>query len=140
MTLAATLMPTNDRYRHHIQRAVADRSPAEHLGDLLDAIVLDGNVRAMECLACVLVRAGAGMQALANDVLATARRPRRLAIADSLSHRMAQRTARRALSGSITDESRGANRFHMIGERPAWAANATPAAQVGEIVFYRDKP
>ncbi|MCA8929507.1 MAG: hypothetical protein KDC18_15695, partial [Alphaproteobacteria bacterium] len=102
MTLAATLQPATDRHGRTLAPtlAIADahRSPAGHLADLLDAIVLDGNVRAMEGVAAVLVRAGARMRMLADDALDGRARTRRLPVAGSASHRMAERTARRALA------------------------------------------
>jgi len=145
MTLAATLLPATaapgkPAPGKSTRIANAHRSPAEHLAGLLDAIVLDGNVRAMEGVACVLARAGAGMQDRADDLLAREQRTHRLPLAATPSRRMAERTARRALAGAVEDPSRGANRFHRYGDLPDWAARLKPVAHLGEIVFYRAAP
>lgn len=140
MTLAATLLPTSDRHGETILCASGASSPVEHLALLLDAIVLDGNVRAMEAVACTLVRAGARMQTLADEVLSEPHHPRRLPLPDSASHRMALRTARRALAGVIDDPGKGATLFHRVGDLPGWVSAAQPLVQIGEFVFYRASP
>lgn len=140
MTLAATLQPATGRHGRTVAVAHAGMSPAEHLAGLLDAIVLDGNVRAMEALACLLVRAGACMQALADAMLSGEQRTRRLPLTGGRSHRMAERTARRALAGAICDPAPGADCFHRYGDLPAWTAAARPVAHLGELVFYRAAP
>jgi len=80
------------------------------------------------------------MQMLADAVLAGDRRTRLLPLSGSPSHRMAERTARRALAGAICDPSRGADCFHRYGDLPAWAIAARPLAHLGELVFYRAAP
>ncbi len=140
MTLAATMQPATGRLGQTVACANAYQSPAEHLAGLLDAIVLDGNVRAMEGAACVLVRAGAQMQAVADALLGSEQRARRLPVPGSRSHRMAERTARRALAGAIDDPSRGADCFHRYGDLPDWASRRKPVAHLGELVFYRAAP
>jgi spore germination cell wall hydrolase CwlJ-like protein len=106
----------------------------------LDAIVLDGNVRAMEGVACALVRAGSRMQVQADAVLSDHAHPIRLPVIGSASHTMAMRTARRALAGSIPDPSLGAAAFHRMGDMPEWARATKPLVQIGEIVFYAAAP
>jgi hypothetical protein len=140
MTLAATLQPAKDQYGQTVLLAHARQSPTEHLGSLLDAIVLDGNVRAMEGVACVLARAGNRMQIVADAVLADSAHPVRLPLVGSASHTMAIRTARRALAGSIPDPSLGASAFHRMGDMPDWARGTKPLVQIGEIVFYAAAP
>ena len=140
MTLAATLQPATDQYGQTVLLAHARQSPTEHLGSLLDAIVLDGNVRAMEGVACVLARAGNRMQIVADAVLADSAHPVRLPLVGSASHTMAIRTARRALAGSIPDPSLGASAFHRMGDMPDWARGTKPLVQIGEIVFYAAAP
>lgn len=140
MTLATTMKPATGRLGQTVACANARQSPAEHLASLLDAIVLDGNVRAMEGAACVLVRAGAQMQAAAEALLTGNQRTRRLPVPGSRSHRMAERTARRALAGAIDDPTRGADRFHRYGDLPDWASRRKPVAHLGELVFYRAAP
>jgi hypothetical protein len=140
MTLAATLRPVMNRHGETKCCANAKQSPAEHLAGLLDAIVLDGNVRAMEGVACTLVRAGSRMQIVADHVLSARAHPVRLPLPGSASRSLAMRTARRALAGSIDDPSRGALAFHRIGDMPAWARSARPLTQIGEIVFYAVTP
>jgi len=140
MTLAATLQPAPNCFGQTVWLATASQSPAEHLASLLDAIILDGNVRAMEAVACVLVRAGSRMQMLTDQVLADRRRPVRLPVPESASHRLAARTARRALAGSIPDPSLGATVFHRMGDMPDWARATKPLVQIGEVVFYAAAP
>lgn len=49
---------------------------------------------------------------------------------------IAQRIARRALSGALPDVTGGAVRFHRGSESPAWAAGLAPVAEVGDLLFY----
>lgn len=137
MTLAATLLPAAHRHGHGPGPVSAGQAPAEHLARLLAAIVPDGNIRAMEGVACVLARADA---VLADAMLERDRKACRLPLPASPGYRMAERTARRALAGAIADPTRGADRFHRLGDLPDWARHATPTVQLGAIVFYRAAP
>jgi hypothetical protein len=136
MTLAATMQPVTNRHGQSVLCANAKQSPTEHLACLLDAIVLDGNVRAMEGVACTLARAGSRMQAVANTVLTADAHPIRLPVEGRASYAMALRTALRALAGCVEDPSRGALAFHRVGDMPEWARSAMPLTQIGGIVFY----
>lgn len=48
-----------------------------------------------------------------------------------------RRIARRALHGSLTDPTCGANMFHRIDEEPPWARDHLPVSVVGPFLFYR---
>ena len=50
---------------------------------------------------------------------------------------LCRRVARRALRGSLTDPTRGANAFHRIEASPAWARELLPVAVYGPYLFYR---
>jgi N-acetylmuramoyl-L-alanine amidase len=50
---------------------------------------------------------------------------------------LCRRIARRALRGSLTDPTRGANAFHRIEASPAWARELLPVAVYGPYLFYR---
>ena len=51
--------------------------------------------------------------------------------------RLCRRVARRALRGSLTDPTRGANAFHRIEASPDWARALLPVAVYGPYLFYR---
>ena len=50
---------------------------------------------------------------------------------------LCRRVARRALRGSLTDPTRGANAFHRIEASPDWARGLLPVATYGPYLFYR---
>jgi hypothetical protein len=50
---------------------------------------------------------------------------------------LCRRVARRALRGSLTDLTRGANAFHRIEASPDWARELLPVAVYGSYLFYR---
>lgn len=50
---------------------------------------------------------------------------------------LCRRVARRALRGSLTDPTRGANAFHRIEASPDWARGLLPVATFGPYLFYR---
>ena len=50
---------------------------------------------------------------------------------------LCRRVARRALRGSLTDPTRGANAFHRIEASPDWARELLPVAVYGPYLFYR---
>jgi hypothetical protein len=50
---------------------------------------------------------------------------------------LCRRIARRALRGSLTDPTRGANAFHRIEASPDWARELLPVAVYGPYLFYR---
>jgi hypothetical protein len=50
---------------------------------------------------------------------------------------LCRRVARRALRGSLTDPTRGANAFHRIEASPDWARGLLPVAVYGPYLFYR---
>ena len=50
---------------------------------------------------------------------------------------LCRRVARRALRGSLTDPTRGANAFHRIEASPDWARELLPVAVYGPDLFYR---
>lgn len=50
---------------------------------------------------------------------------------------LCRRVARRALRGSLTDPTRGANAFHRIEASPDWARELLPVATYGPYLFYR---
>jgi hypothetical protein len=52
-------------------------------------------------------------------------------------HGLCRRIARRALRGSLTDPTRGANAFHRIEASPEWARGLLPVAMYGPYLFYR---
>jgi hypothetical protein len=50
---------------------------------------------------------------------------------------LCRRVARRALRGSLSDPTRGANAFHRIEASPDWARELLPVAVYGSYLFYR---
>jgi hypothetical protein len=50
---------------------------------------------------------------------------------------LCRRVARRALRGSLSDPTRGANAFHRIEASPDWARGLLPVATYGPYLFYR---
>ena len=50
---------------------------------------------------------------------------------------LCRRVARRALRGSLTDPTQGANAFHRIEASPDWARELLPVAVYGPYLFYR---
>jgi hypothetical protein len=50
---------------------------------------------------------------------------------------LCRRIARRALRGSLSDPTRGANAFHRIEASPDWARELLPVATYGPYLFYR---
>jgi hypothetical protein len=50
---------------------------------------------------------------------------------------LCRRVARRALRGSLSDPTRGANAFHRIEASPDWARELLPVAVYGPYLFYR---
>lgn len=106
---------------------------AHRVGAILADLVPDGNVRAMEALAIVILRSDWGHICAAASTL----KPRRSN--GSSMHRavaVGERIARRALAGTLADSSRGASRFHRVGDFPDWARESRPSAQIGDFLFY----
>ncbi len=110
---------------------------AARIGATLARLVRDGNVRAMEALASVIVRSDRGQisaaAALPNPATVMS------APADQAALSAGTRIARRALAGTLPDHSRGANLFHRVGDFPDWAKESRPVAEVGEFLFYRSR-
>ena len=118
------------------EREQASPLTEARLAEALDAIVLDGNVRAMEAIGGVLVRAGTDWPAIVAEAVDP--KTRRLPLqSTSQSYAMAERVARRALADASKGEADGATNFHRYGERPEWCRTATPIVQIGSFVFYR---
>ena len=104
----------------------------------------DANVRVVEALAAALVNDlrdpsdGApddwsalvsSLGGLCEDGLPFEHFERRLGLC--------RRVARRALRGSLTDPTGGANAFHRIEGSPPWARELLPIAMYGPYLFYR---
>jgi hypothetical protein len=121
----------------HAQICSAGGWPNEvsSMAGLLIRLSSDGNIRAMEGLACVIVRSDWGYIS-ARIALGAPQRDRMLTASNRLCD-AAERTARRALAGCIDDPSLGATRFHRVGDLPEWAMSSRPCAQIGEFFFYR---
>lgn len=112
-----------------------DRSQAKgeaaRIGELLAVLVQDGNVRAMEALALVMVRSDWGR------IFAAAVAPARgLVSIPAAAVAAGERIARRALAGTLPDATKGANRFHRAGDLPDWARQGRPVAEIGGFLFY----
>lgn len=130
VSLTGTALQTADAIR-----ARHGSDEATRIGAMLAQLVRDGNVRAMEALASVIVRSDWG------QISAAATLPKRAtansAATDQATLSAGLRIARRALAGTLPDHSRGADRFHRIGDFPDWAKESRPVAEVGEFLFYR---
>ena len=50
---------------------------------------------------------------------------------------MIRRIARRALSGTLFDPTRGSNAFHKVDRTPDWSKEILPVAVFGPFLFYR---
>ncbi|RDD60197.1 cell wall hydrolase [Ferruginivarius sediminum] len=55
---------------------------------------------------------------------------------DDARYRACLRTARRALAGALPGYIGGATHYHRRNVEPRWAAQMTPAAEVGDFIFY----
>ena len=107
----------------------------ENIASRLLSLVGDGNVRQMEALAIVIVRSDWGqIDAAASSKPQDPERPQRIA---AVQHETAGRIARRAIANTISDATKGAVRFHRLGELPDWARTRSPVTQIGEYLFYR---
>ncbi len=51
-------------------------------------------------------------------------------------YKVCERLAKRAITGFLKDNTKGATHFHHLDEHPAWAAKAVPCAQIGGFLFY----
>ena len=49
----------------------------------------------------------------------------------------AKRIARRAMTGALEDNTRGATHYHAKSANPHWAKGRTPDAVIGNHMFYR---
>ncbi|HKK30711.1 MAG TPA: hypothetical protein VKA18_10010 [Alphaproteobacteria bacterium] len=107
---------------------------AAMLAEQLAALVPEGNVRAMEALACVILRAGRSQASVSRAVTEETYVRREAGFALMAA---AERIARRTLSGVMDDPSRGATRFHRLGELPDWARKSAPVTEIGPFLFYR---
>jgi len=56
--------------------------------------------------------------------------------ADDPSFPATHRIARRAVTGALRDPTRGAVRWHHLGESPSWARGLIPSAWIGDFLFY----
>ena len=137
---AAAAMPRGD-FGVSLSAATCAGSPrgkapgeARRIGFTLARLVPDGNVRAMEALATVIVRSDWGQicAAASSGCLGSSAEASEPLVAAA-----GERIARRALAGTLADASRGANRFHRTGEFPDWARESRPLVQVGNYLFYR---
>jgi len=52
--------------------------------------------------------------------------------------KMAKRIALRAISGFLTDKTRGSTHYHTKSVRPKWSIGKIPAAEIGSHFFYND--
>lgn len=132
----AAVMPRGDSCEHLTDEipAAQNRSEAGRIGSILAGLVPDGNVRAMEALAVVIIRSDWGHFCAA----ASAPMPVRPG-GDTMRQVISagERIARRALAGTLADASRGASRFHRVGDFPDWAHESRPTVQIGDFLFYR---
>lgn len=51
-------------------------------------------------------------------------------------YQICERVAKRALSGFLTDNTKGATHYHTKQINPAWARSAVPCADIGHHLFY----
>lgn len=131
---AAMLHDNSSEFLSGEKRAASTPDEAHRIGITLAGLVPDGNVRAMEALAIVIMRSDWGL------ICAAASSPRPVESGNSSMDRLVaagERIARRALAGTLADPSRDASRFHRVGDFPDWARESRPVAQIGDFLFYR---
>lgn len=132
----------------HGRRLRAARRLEAEIGFLARALLAEtdgGPLRAVEALAaCTMNRLRAVRETAPGISLpAVARRHdcfpaglRSPRTAEAAAFDACRRIAARAASGSLPDPTRGAVRWHRLGEAPQWAQALHPSALVGERVFY----
>lgn len=119
----------------------AKRVTAGRLAAALLHLASEENIRVVEALASTIansLRFDSDIdRPFAFDRVRLLRYPDTLAADETPKTAAFQRIARRALSGTLSDPTRGATAFHRIETTPDWSNDLLPIAVFGSFLFYR---
>ena len=57
-------------------------------------------------------------------------------LAENKVYQVCERVAKRAITGFLTDNTKGATHYHTLSCNPIWARCAVPCAEIGNHLFY----
>lgn len=121
--------------------AAVKRVTAGRLAAALLHLASGENIRVVEALASTIansLRLDSDIdRPFAFDRVRLLRYPNTLAADETPRTAAFQRIARRALSGTLSDPTRGATAFHRIETTPEWSNDLLPIAVFGSFLFYR---
>lgn len=121
--------------------AAATKITADRIAAALLHIATNENVRVIEALASTIVnalRSGAETKnAFVFGRTRLLRYPSIIASDETPKTAAFRRIARRAVSQTLNDPTRGATAFHRIESAPTWSKNCLPIAVFGPYLFYR---
>jgi len=121
--------------------SAAERITTDRIAAALLHLAGNENVRVIEALASTIANAlKTGVEAdhsFAFGRTRLLRYPSTLASDKTQKTAAFRRIARRALSDTIADPTRGATAFHRIEEVPTWSKRLLPIAVFGSFLFYR---
>jgi hypothetical protein len=121
--------------------AAVKRVTAGRLAAALLHLASGENIRVVEALASTIansLRLDSDIdRPFAFDRVRLLRYPNTLAADETPRTAAFQRIARRALSGTLSDPTRGATAFHRIEATPEWSNDLLPIAVFGSFLFYR---
>lgn len=119
----------------------AQRITSERIAAALLHLARDESVRVIEALASAIANSlkseGDIDQPFAYERVQLMRHPRSMHGEDQSKTAAIRRIARRALSGTLYDPTRGSNAFHRIETTPEWSKDILPDAAIGPFLFYR---
>ncbi|MDH3662019.1 MAG: cell wall hydrolase [Alphaproteobacteria bacterium] len=122
-------------------KTAATKITTDRIAAALLHIAANENVRVIEALASTIVNAlQSGAEANHSFVFGRTRLlgyPNMIATDETPKTAAFRRIARRALSQTLNDPTRGANAFHRIESAPAWSKTLLPIAVFGSFLFYR---
>lgn len=119
----------------------AKRITTDRIAAALLHLASHENIRVIEALASTIVN-GLGFEhdvdrPFAFDRVRLLRYPSFIPCDDTPKTAAFRRIARRALSGTLSDPTRGATAFHRIEKSPDWSSDLLPIAVFGSFLFYR---
>lgn len=121
--------------------SAAQRITADRLAAALSRFAGGENIRVIEALASAIannLRSEIDIdQPFAYERVRLLRHSLVLQGEDQDKTAMIRRIARRALSGTLFDPTRGSNAFHKVDTTPEWSKEILPVAVFGPFLFYR---
>ncbi len=121
--------------------AAATRITTDRIAAALVHLAGNENIRVIEAMASTIVNALKSSSEASHPFVfgrtRLLRYPSKISTDETPKTAAFRRIARRALSETLNDPTRGATAFHRIDTTPDWSQNLLPVAVFGSFLFYR---